>query len=162
MDWNTPVTDVKGIGPKSLEEIREGLAAVQPLFGRSQVLRGDITFLQDCYNANPDSMAAALDFFRDLELDGGRKVLVLGDMLELGSASLEAHQEAMEQAQKTGAALTVFLGDEMSSASATLEISQVGGVVLAGSGQETIEEAVAVLRGFLRKGDVVLLQGETA
>lgn len=143
----------------SLEEIREGLAAVQPLFGRSQVLRGDITFLQDCYNANPDSMAAALDFFRDLELDGGRKVLVLGDMLELGSASLEAHQEAMEQAQKTGAALMVFLGDEMSSASTTLEISQIGGVVLAGNGQETIEEAVAVLRGFLRKGDVVLLKG---
>lgn len=53
----------------------------------------------------------------------------------------------------------VFLGDEMSSASTTLEISQIGGVVLAGNGQETIDEAVAVLRGFLRKGDVVLLKG---
>lgn len=143
----------------SLEEIRKGLESVQPLFGRSQVLRGDITFIQDCYNANPDSMAAALEFFRDLELDCGRKVLVLGDMLELGAESAAAHREAMEQAQKTGAALMVFLGDEMSSASATLEISRIGEVVLAGRSQETIDGAVEVLRGFLRTGDVVLLKG---
>ncbi len=143
-----------------LEEIKAGLAAVEPLFGRSQVLRGDITLVQDCYNANPDSMAAALDFFCDLELEEGRKVLVLGDMLELGAASLEAHQEAVRRAQGTGAAMVLFLGDEMGGAACGLGgDDRMRVAALPGSGQETIGKAVDLLRGFLRRGDVVLLKG---
>lgn len=142
----------------SLEEIKSGLESVRPLFGRSQVLRGDITFIQDCYNANPDSMEAALDFFRDLELDCGRKVLVLGDMLELGPASLEAHCNAIAHARETGSHLMVFLGDEMHRAAQDAGIDGKG-AALAGRSQETIDGAVDVLREFLRPGDVVLLKG---
>ncbi len=143
-----------------LEEIKAGLAAVEPLFGRSQVIHGDITLVQDCYNANPDSMTAALDFFCDLELESGRKVLVLGDMLELGEESLRAHSRAVDQAQRTGAAMVLFLGDEMSGAACGLcnrEGMRVA--ALEGRDQETIGKAVDLLRSFLRRGDVVLLKG---
>ncbi len=142
------------------EEIKKGFARVQPLFGRSEVLRGEVTFIQDCYNANPDSMEAALDFFCDLELDCGRKILVIADMLELGAATEEAHQKAVAQAQRTGSSLMLFLGDAMSAAAnqaAGLDATTV--VALAGKGEETIQRAVAKLSSFLQKGDVVLLKG---
>ena len=141
-------------------EMRRGLAAVQPLFGRSQVLRGDVTFIQDCYNANPDSMEAALDFFAGLELAAGRKVLVVGDMLELGESSGEAHMAAVAQARRTGASLMLFLGDAMGGAAGRAGGFEAGTMVaLAGSGGQTIRAAVERLRSFLRPGDVVLLKG---
>ena len=46
-------------------EIRDGLEAVTPLFGRSQVIAGSVTVIADCYNANPDSMDAAVQFLDD-------------------------------------------------------------------------------------------------
>ena len=92
------------------EEIKQGLAKVQPLFGRSQVLKGDVTFIQDCYNANPDSMESALDFFSDLELASGRKVLVIGDMLELGTQSCAMHQRVGAKVASLGIDLLVTLG----------------------------------------------------
>ena len=142
------------------EEIKQGLAKVQPLFGRSQVLKGDVTFIQDCYNANPDSMEAALDFFSDLELASGRKVLVIGDMLELGAASDEAHCKAVSQAQRTGSALMLFLGDAMSDAGNSVCVSGAEAVLsLAGKDQDTIQKAVEKLSSFLQTGDVVLLKG---
>ena len=142
------------------EEIKQGLAKVQPLFGRSQVLKGDVTFIQDCYNANPDSMEAALDFFSDLELASGRKVLVIGDMLELGAASDEAHCKAVSQAQRTGSALMLFLGDAMSDAGNSVCGSGAEAVLsLAGKDQDTIQKAVEKLSSFLQTGDVVLLKG---
>lgn len=142
------------------EEMKRGLAKVQPLFGRSQVLKGNVTFIQDCYNANPDSMEAALDFFSDLELDSGRKVLVIGDMLELGVASEEAHRAAVSQAQKTGSALMIFLGDAMSAAGNSVCGSGSESVLLqAGKDQDTIQKVVEKLASFLQAGDVVLLKG---
>lgn len=142
------------------EEMKLGLAKVQPLFGRSQVLRGEVTFIQDCYNANPDSMEAALDFFADLELAAGRKILVIGDMLELGTASDEAHQRAVVQAQRTGSSLMVFLGDAMSAAAhSTGNFVTDAVMTVAGKGEDAMNKAIERLSSFLQKGDVVLLKG---
>ncbi len=141
------------------EEIQKGFAKVKPLFGRSEVLRGDVTFIQDCYNANPDSMEAALDFFCDLELDCGRKVLVIADMLELGATSEAAHQKAVAQAKRTGSSLMLFLGDAMSAAANQGTDLDTTVVALAGKDEQTIQKAVTRLSSFLQKGDVVLLKG---
>ena len=142
------------------EEMKLGLAKVQPLFGRSQVLRGQVPFIQDCYNANPDSMEAALDFFADLELAAGRKILVIGDMLELGTASDEAHQRAVVQAQRTGSSLMVFLGDAMSAAAhSTGNFVTDAVMAVAGKGEDAMNKAIERLSSFLQKGDVVLLKG---
>ena len=60
-----------------------------------------VMLIEDCYNASPDSMRAALTTLQQLSC-AGRKIAVLGDMLELGPVSQQAHAEAGELAQKCG------------------------------------------------------------
>ncbi|MBQ8597334.1 MAG: UDP-N-acetylmuramoyl-tripeptide--D-alanyl-D-alanine ligase, partial [Lachnospiraceae bacterium] len=73
------------------EEIKEGIASVEAVGGRSHVisLQGR-TIIDDCYNANPVSMKAAIDL---LTMALGRKVAILGDMFELGANEKELHGE---------------------------------------------------------------------
>ncbi|HEX7880751.1 MAG TPA: cyanophycin synthetase, partial [Candidatus Eisenbacteria bacterium] len=69
------------------------LARVRPFSGRMEVRRfGAITVIDDSYNANPDSMRAALDLLRETP-HAGRRVAVLGEMLELGQATVPMHRE---------------------------------------------------------------------
>lgn len=75
----------------SMEEIKEGITKVEPVCGRSNILKlSDKVVIDDCYNANPVSMKAALDLLSTAE---GRKVAVLGDMFELGERSDAMHAE---------------------------------------------------------------------
>ncbi len=80
----------------SPEECARGLEAARPYARRLNVVDGlhGITVVDDCYNANPASMDAALDTLRTLVPSGGRAVAVLGDMLELGPGELEDAQGA--------------------------------------------------------------------
>lgn len=72
--------------------IDEALEAYTPTNNRSQLTRtADNTLIIDAYNANPTSMMAALENFRNME--AARKMLILGDMRELGSASPAEHQK---------------------------------------------------------------------
>ena len=71
------------------------------------------TFVDDTYNANPDSMIAALDAFAKMQCDG-KRVAVLGDMFELGPRSLELHKKVFDHAMKLGIPLVTGVG-EMSS-----------------------------------------------
>ena len=74
-------------------EIQRGLAECQPPKMRLQFWEADgVRVLDDCYNANADSMRAALETLCDLPLQG-RRVAVLGDMAELGAQSEPAHEE---------------------------------------------------------------------
>ncbi len=70
--------------------IRAGIAAVKPLFGRGEIVRGRPTVVRDCYNANPESMAAAISFCDSVEWPG-RRVYVIGAMRELGASAEKAH-----------------------------------------------------------------------
>jgi len=74
----------------TLAEIISALSGWQPLAGRMQRIaaRNGATVLDDCYNANPVSMQAAIDTLRALP---GQKIAILGDMAELGEASESAH-----------------------------------------------------------------------
>lgn len=73
------------------EEIEKGLQRVQPVNGRSNIIKLQDRFvIDDCYNANPVSMKAAIDL---LQSAAGRKIAVLGDMLELGEEEERLHYE---------------------------------------------------------------------
>ena len=69
-----------------------------------------ITFVDDTYNANPDSMRAALELLRDLT--GERKIAVLGDMLELGDIASQEHAELGRIASETGLDFLITVGSK--------------------------------------------------
>ena len=73
------------------EEIAAGIASVTPVGGRSNIIDcGNLTLIDDCYNANPVSMRAALDL---LGLAEGKQLAILGDMGELGEKQEEYHAQ---------------------------------------------------------------------
>ena len=93
--------------------IVRGLESFHPVSGRlqrKQAISG-ATVIDDTYNANPDSVRAAIDVLRQL---GGDTVLVLGDMGEVGENGAEFHQEIGEYARASGIASLFLLGDQVS------------------------------------------------
>ncbi|HKM33757.1 MAG TPA: UDP-N-acetylmuramoyl-tripeptide--D-alanyl-D-alanine ligase [Lachnospiraceae bacterium] len=75
----------------TVEEIQNGIKKVASLGGRSNIIRlQDKVVIDDCYNANPVSMKAAIDLLATAE---GRKVAILGDMFELGENSNQMHAQ---------------------------------------------------------------------
>jgi UDP-N-acetylmuramoyl-tripeptide--D-alanyl-D-alanine ligase len=89
-----------------------GLASFEPPQGRMNVLRvGEVTLVDDTYNANPASMGAALDTFATIA-DAGQRVVVLGAMKELGPSSANHHLAIGRQVARLGAAALVTVGEE--------------------------------------------------
>ena len=97
---------------------REGCAAALAGFSlpgaRWRIVERDgVTYIDDTYNANPDSMVAALDTFAKMKCDG-KHVAVLGDMFELGEKSSELHKMVFDHAMKLGIPLVIGVGEESS------------------------------------------------
>jgi len=91
------------------EEIAWGIASVQPMGGRSHIIRSEKwTIIDDCYNANPVSMKAAIDL---LGMADTRKVAILGDMGELGSNEIALHKDIGSYAAKSKTDLLICVGD---------------------------------------------------
>ncbi len=91
--------------------LKEGVQQVTPVFGRAEVLRGSVTVIQDCYNANPESMSAALELLADTPAEG-RRIAVLGAMKELGEMESQAHRQLAEIATDLPIDEIVLVGDE--------------------------------------------------
>ena len=91
----------------------EGLANYIPAGMRQKIVDfKNITVVEDCYNANPDSMKASLNALSSLPNDG-LKIAVLGDMLELGHISEQAHKEIGLLAGSLGIDILLCIGQEM-------------------------------------------------
>lgn len=118
---------------------------------------GTVTVIDDSYNASPASMRAA---FRVLAQatpgPGGRRIAVLGDMLELGAGSARAHAELADDLVEAGADLVLTTGDNMMHLDDALPRRLRGGHG-AGAG-----DLVPLLAGTLRDGDVVLVKGSNS
>lgn len=138
----------------SPDECVAGLERARPQAHRLSLVPspGEVTLLDDCYNANPSSMAAALQTLRALR-GGGRAVAVLGDMLELGAAEDAAHQSVGELAARS-AELVAFFGPR---SRAGERAASVAGVPCAHF--EEVDALLAWLRPRLRPGDLVLVKG---
>lgn len=92
----------------SLTEIQKGIASVQPVGGRSNIIKtNQYTLIDDCYNANPTSMKAAVDL---LKTANTRKVAILGDMFELGDDEKEMHREIGDYIAKENIEVIICIG----------------------------------------------------
>jgi UDP-N-acetylmuramoyl-tripeptide--D-alanyl-D-alanine ligase len=118
--------------------------------GRRQALPGSVTLIDDCYNANPMSMRAALDDLATAT-DHSRRVAVLGDMLELGPAEREFHAEVGQHAAAAGVDVLVTVGP----LAAAMRERFDGEAHSAGDAGE----AAALVRELIRPGDAVLVKG---
>jgi len=97
----------------SLEACAQGLSAFAPVKGRSRALTLNwsgrpVTLVDDTYNANPDSVRAAIDVLAELS---GPRLLVLGDMGEVGDLGPQFHAEVGRYAQERGIGTLLALGD---------------------------------------------------
>ena len=100
----------------SFEEAVKAIEAYSPSNNRSQMTKTSRnTLIVDAYNANPTSMAAALENFSNVSADC--KVAMLGDMLELGKESAEEHATVIRAVQNHSLAAVYFVGKEFSAAS---------------------------------------------
>ena len=140
----------------SAKEIKSGLEAVRPLFGRSQVLHGFVTYFLDCYNANPESMKSAIEFCDSINTECA-KHYVLASMLELGSESDYEHKKIIEEAINSNADNLYFFGDDICSAFEGLEVASSKKIYKFKTNQ--FDALKKQLKENLSKDDFVLLKG---
>jgi len=136
-----------------LEDIKAGLEKLERIAGRLEVKRGanGARVLDDTYNANPGSLAAGLEVLKSAQ---GERVLVLGDMGELGAAGPEIHRRAGELARRLGIERLYGLG----------ELSQLA-VESFGAGGRHFNaqgELAETLRAAMHAGMTVLVKGSRA
>jgi UDP-N-acetylmuramoyl-tripeptide--D-alanyl-D-alanine ligase len=138
----------------SWHEIVEGLGDPAAQIRVNVVaIPGGVTIIDDTYNAAPASARAALELLSDLP---GRKLAVLGDMLELGAVEGEAHQDVGRQAAGIAAVLVTVGPRGRWIAEAARAAGLPAGRIVACA---TNEEAVAALAPLLQQGDYVLVKG---
>lgn len=141
----------------SPQDCVKGLESAQAHARRLQVHDVEalgVTVIDDCYNANPASMSAALQTLEQLASDGGRSVAVLGDMLELGPEEVAEHIRLGEVAAER-AAVVAFFGARTKYAFEQAQ-QKLGGAAVH---FEDIERLNEWLKSELKIGDVVLVKG---
>ena len=141
----------------SWEEIRQSLADFRPLAMRSETLRKrGICVINDCYNANPSSVRAAIDLLISRQVEKGRRIAVLGDMLELGPRSAELHAEVGRYAVTKGIDLLTAVGPLSSH---TVAAARVAGLPCERAMHfESASTMARFVRSALTPGDVVLVK----
>ena len=139
-------------------EIRKGLAECRPAKMRMQFWDWNgVRVLDDAYNANADSMLAALETLRDLPC-AGRRIAVLGDMAELGPHTRAAHEEAGRRAAEVGVDRLFAIGNM---AGVTAAAARAAGLQAADEFEE-VGAATEAVRRYLQPGDLVLLKASRA
>ena len=144
-------------------EIVAGLESFTPFANRLQVQRlsGGIRLVNDAYNANPSSVLAALTTLRQMD-NRHKKVVILGDMLELGQQSVAAHQGIGREVAKLGFDALLAVGEfaEALVAAARQEGMSRGKALFFTNKEQVgawLREGIAA--GFLQPGDWVLVKG---
>ena len=139
-------------------DVAQGLAECRPPKMRLELCEvGGVSLLDDTYNANADSMLAALRTLQELPCKG-RRVAVLGDMAELGAHSEGAHEETGRQAAELGIAQLFAVG----------EMARVMGRAARAAGLNRVfefadvETAAAAVKSFVKPGDLVLVKASRA
>jgi UDP-N-acetylmuramoyl-tripeptide--D-alanyl-D-alanine ligase len=143
----------------NLVTISEALADYAPAESRMHLIPGikNTYVIDDAYNASPLSMHAALDTLRSLP--GERKIAILGDMLEIGKYTIEAHEQMGDLASESADALfTVGARAKLMAAAAAQSGMKKENIF----SFDTADDARIPVQNFLKQGDLVLVKGSHA
>lgn len=161
--WNAAAIFAAGIASGiDAEQVADALAAVEPEAGRGRAAKlafpgGSLTLLDDSYNANPVSMRAGLSVLAATRPErGGKRIAVLGEMLELGQDAPKLHAGLADAVEAAGVRTVVLCGKLMKHLHDALP-----------AGIETIyaldaESGIGALADQLGDGDVVFIKGSNA
>lgn len=131
------------------QRICEALEEYVPQNNRSQLTETERNkLIVDAYNANPTSMMAALENFRLMAV--GRKMAVLGDMKELGGASLDEHRKVVEYLKECGFERVLLVGEEFGKVNGSFEHCQ------------DVEQAGELLKKEMPQGFYILIKGSNS
>ncbi|MES2768624.1 MAG: UDP-N-acetylmuramoyl-tripeptide--D-alanyl-D-alanine ligase [Bdellovibrionota bacterium] len=140
------------------ENIWSALPSCQTVWGRNMLvhLKSKANLIFDGYNANPDSMKALVDNLSQLTVDG-KKIVILGDMLEMGEQADELHSELGEFIGRKGFEVVWFLGQFSKSFEAGIKKSQYSKNLFISNGYE---ESLAVkVASMVEPSDIVVMKG---
>lgn len=140
------VAAARAIGVEPAGRVEVELSAMR---GQVRELGGGVTVIEDCYNANPLSMRAALDDLAQ-QAPAGRRIAVLGDMLELGPTEVAEHEAIGAHAAASGVDVLVTVGPL-----AAAMAGPFGGETVVVS---DAAEAAQVVRELVASGDLVLVK----
>ena len=145
IDLYQAALDLSGYRPPA----GRGTAEILPLPGG-----GEIVLVDDAYNANPESMRAALASFKARE--GGRRLVALGEMLEVGATSEKEHKALSKPVIESGAAISFLAGAGMQPLQALLE-SQIES-----HWAQKADDLDSLVKNSLKDGDLLLIKGSNA
>jgi UDP-N-acetylmuramoyl-tripeptide--D-alanyl-D-alanine ligase len=132
--------------------INKGVTGYQPQNNRSQIKQTETnTLICDYYNANPSSMTVAIENIGKLKAD--KKVLILGDMFELGDESAAEHEGVIKKALDTEVDERIFIGTSFGSQELRIKNQE------AATFYDTVEEAVAALTAQPITNSTILIKG---
>ena len=135
----------------SVEQMRSSLEDFSTVGDRQRIVETDgVRVIADCYNASPESVSAALDVLKGF---AGRKIAVLGDMLELGEHSPALHAKTGGKAKETGVDLLVCVGEQSKNTAFAFGENSVC------FGAEEGEKAAEYIKNTVSAGDTVLFKG---
>lgn len=138
--------------------IKKGLEKVKAIYGRAEIKEGRVKYLFDVYNANPQSMLASIEFFENLKV-GGKKIAVLGSMMELGDYEFDAHKKIIDRVLNSNIDLIFLYGDNFVSVFENLKTLKTNEnkFLCFKTNEATLLEAK--LKEIIVDGDFVLLKG---
>jgi UDP-N-acetylmuramoyl-tripeptide--D-alanyl-D-alanine ligase len=134
---------------RAMEKVEPG-----PGRGRRHHLPQDVIVIDDSYNSSPEALAAVLETIRHTD-PPGRKILVMGDMLELGPREAGFHRDAGRKAARAGVQILIGVGPK---AKLALETARVAGVPETRQAKDAAA-AAEDLPALVRPGDLVIVKG---
>ena len=143
----------------NMPDVLQALGQLFPLKGRGQrfqvaCLEGMFTLIDEAYNANPESMQAAIRVLGSLTpTDGGRRIAIIGDMLELGDETENIHKNLADDLIENGVERVYAVGPN-SSAMFDILPKQMQGIKAM-----TSDELAKNIRAEIKAGDIVLVKG---
>lgn len=141
-----------------IEKIQEGIKNFELTKMRLDVQKSSkgYTIINDCYNANYDSMKSAIEYLSSSK--GNRKIAVLGDMLELGEFSQELHKKVGEEVAKNKIDILITVGKEANNIAETAKKNGINTTYMF----ENNQKAITKLKEILEPKDVVLVKASNS